>query len=108
MVILRIQHPVPDYERWKRAFDNDPADRRGGGVIRYSIRRPVTDPKFVMIDLEFDSVREAEMLLTKIRRIWEGSGATVMFEPESWIVETVETVELAAPGSARAQASPDG
>ncbi|MGO4689257.1 hypothetical protein [Glaciibacter sp. 2TAF33] len=97
MFILRIQHPVPDFARWKRAFDADPADRRKSGVIRYSIQRSVANPKFVMIDLEFDTVREAEVLLTKMRRLWEGSGSSVMSSPEAWIVETVETVELAEP-----------
>ncbi|WP_026851265.1 hypothetical protein [Glaciibacter superstes] len=94
MVTLRIQHPVPDFARWKRAFDADPAKRRDSGVIRYTVQRSVSNPNFVMIDLEFGSVREAEVFLTKMRRIWEGSGSTVMFSPESCIAETVESVEL--------------
>ena len=57
MTLLRIQHPVPDYDRWKRAFDLDPADRHGSGVIRYTIFRAVTDPNFVMVDLELGTVR---------------------------------------------------
>jgi len=24
MYILRIEHPVPDYDGWKKAFDSDP------------------------------------------------------------------------------------
>jgi hypothetical protein len=100
MVTLRIQHPVPDFARWKRAFDADPADRRKSGVIRYSIRRSVANPKFVMIDLDLETVREAEVLLVKMRRIWEGSGSSVMSSAEAWIVETVETVELAEPAPA--------
>jgi hypothetical protein len=64
-------------------------------VLRYSIHRSVTDPNFVMIDLQFGSVREAELLLTKMRRTWEGSGSSVMFNPEAWIAETVETADLA-------------
>jgi hypothetical protein len=100
MVTLRIHHPVPDFVRWKRAFDADPADRRASGVIRYSIRRSVSNPKFVTIDLELETAREAEVLLTKMRRIWEGSGASVMSSPEAWIIETVETVELAEPAPA--------
>ncbi|TFC80379.1 hypothetical protein E3T23_08810 [Cryobacterium cheniae] len=94
MTVLRIQHPVPDYDRWKRAFDQDPADRRGSGVIRYTIMRSVTNPNFVMIDLELGTVREAEKLLLKMRRIWSSSGSTVMIDPEAWIVEAAETAEL--------------
>jgi hypothetical protein len=53
MVTLRIQHSVPAFDSWKRAFDADPLDRKGSGVRRYSLHRSVKDPNFVMIDLEF-------------------------------------------------------
>lgn len=91
MPILRIQHAVPNFEGWKRAFDGDPADRKASGVRRYQVHRSVTDPNFVMIDLEFDSVVEAERLLEKLRRLWAGPGQVVMRNPEAWIVETVES-----------------
>ncbi|MCZ2402746.1 hypothetical protein IV498_05985 [Paenarthrobacter sp. Z7-10] len=94
MAILRIQHSVPDFDRWKQAFDIDPADRQGSGVRRYQVHRSTTDPLFVMIDLEFDTVKEAESLLAKMRNLWAGSAAGVMRDPEAWIAETVETVEL--------------
>ncbi|TFD31221.1 hypothetical protein [Cryobacterium cryoconiti] len=94
MTHLRIQHPVPDYDRWKRAFDLDPADRRGSGVLRYTILRSATQPTIVMVDLELGSVREAEKLLLKLRRLWSSTGPTVMTDPEAWIVDVTETVEL--------------
>jgi hypothetical protein len=31
MPILRIEHAVPDFNGWKRAFDSDPVDRKGSG-----------------------------------------------------------------------------
>ena len=88
---MRIQHRVPNFEGWKRAFDDDPLDRKASGVRRYLVHRPVTDPNFVMVDLEFDSIAEAERLLEKLRRLWAGPGAAVMRNPEAWIVETVES-----------------
>lgn len=36
MPILRIQHSVPNFESWKRAFDSDPMDRKGSGVRSFS------------------------------------------------------------------------
>ena len=36
------------------AFDHDPADRKGSGVRRYRIYRPVDDPHYITLDLEFD------------------------------------------------------
>ena len=94
MPTLRIQHSVPNFEGWKRAFDSDPADRKGSGVRRYSVSRSVDDPNLVMIDLEFDSAEDARALLGKMERIWLGPGKDVMQNPVAWIVETVETIAL--------------
>jgi hypothetical protein len=94
MPTLRIEHAVPDFKDWKRAFDSDPADRKGSGVRRYQVSRPVEDPNFVMIDLEFDTVAEAQGLLDKMRQVWSGEGQKVMRNPQARIVETVELIQL--------------
>jgi hypothetical protein len=94
MPILRIEHSVPDFNGWKQAFDSDPADRKGSGVRRYQVLRSVEDPNYVMIDLEFDSLDEAEGLLTKMRRVWSGDGQKVMRNPQARIVDSVESREL--------------
>ncbi|HEY8812568.1 MAG TPA: hypothetical protein VIO86_08775 [Candidatus Dormibacteraeota bacterium] len=94
MPILRIEHAVPDFTGWKRAFDSDPADRKGSGVRRYQVMRSAEDPNYVLIDLEFDSLDEAEGLLTKMRRVWSGEGQKVMRNPQARIVDSVESREL--------------
>ncbi len=94
MVILRIEHPVPDYGGWKQAFDSDPANRRQSGVRRYQILRALDDPTYVLIDLEFNTRAEAEALLAKMRLIWERVQGTVMSHPQARIVETVERMDL--------------
>lgn len=93
MPILQIEHPVPDYEGWKRAFDSDPIGRERSGVRRYRILRPVDDPKFVMVDLEFDSLSEAEACLAALRTLWKRVEGQVMNSPRTRIVETVERKE---------------
>jgi hypothetical protein len=60
MYILRIEHPVADYDAWKEAFDSDPIGRKRSGVRRYRIMRPTEDPSHVMIDLKFANLGEAE------------------------------------------------
>jgi hypothetical protein len=77
MPTLRIQHSVPDFEGWKRAFDGDPIDWKGSGVRRYHVDRAVADPNLVMIDLELDTVAEAERLRAKLRQLWAGPGGAV-------------------------------
>ena len=94
MPIVRIEHAVPDFERWKQAFDNDPADRKGSGVRRYEILRAHDDPNYLMIDLEFDNLDEAEAFLRKMERIWSGPGKAVMQSPRSRIADRVEFIEL--------------
>jgi len=70
MPVLQIEHPVHDFDRWKSAFDSDPAGRQAGGVRRYSIYRPVDDPKFVEIDLAFDSLAEAQAFKVGLEALW--------------------------------------
>jgi hypothetical protein len=88
---LRIQHVVPNFDGWKRAFDNDPIDRKASGVRRYHVHRSVAEPNFVMIDLEFDSASEAERVLEKLRHLWAGPGGAVIRNPQAWILEIVES-----------------
>ena len=94
MPLLRIEHRVPDYEGWKQAFDSDPADRKGSGVKHYSIMRSIDDPQHVLIDLEFDTAREAEALLALMRQIWNQVQGKVILEPRATIVEIVEDALL--------------
>jgi ribosomal protein L35AE/L33A len=93
MTVLHIEHPVPDYEAWKMAFDADPVGREKSGVRRYQILRAMDDPNYVMIDLEFDTADEAEALLASMRVIWDQVQGTLISGPRARIVETVETAE---------------
>ena len=94
MPIVRIEHLVPSFDRWKQVFDSDPADRKGAGVRRYQVFRLQDDPNYVMIDLEFDSTPEAEAFVETMKRIWGGPGKAVMQNPTARIAEVIETTEL--------------
>jgi hypothetical protein len=65
--LLRIEHPVGDFERWRLAFDSDPVGRERGGVQRYRIMRGGDDPSYVLVDLEFDERTAAEQFLELCR-----------------------------------------
>ena len=90
MYILRIEHPVADYDGWKRAFDSDPVGREKLGVRHYQISRPVDDAHYVMIDLEFDTASQVEALLAAMRGVWGRVQGTIMSYPQARIVEAVE------------------
>jgi hypothetical protein len=91
MPVLRVQHAVPNYENWKRAFESDPMDRKAAGVRRYHVFRSIEDQNLVMIDLELDTIAEAETLLARLHQLWAGPGGAVMRNPQAWIVEKVES-----------------
>ena len=94
MPIIRIEHGVPDFDSWRRAFDNDPLDRKGSGVVRYQILRSVEDPNFVMIDLDLTTTEEAEAMLAKLHQLWAGPGKAVTHNPQARIVEFVDSEEF--------------
>lgn len=91
MFVLRIEHAVFDYERWKRAFDRDPADRRGAGVRRYRVFRASDDPLCVVVDLEFDTRTDAQLFLSMLETIWRGPGKTLVQNPRARIAECVDS-----------------
>ena len=90
MPVVRIEHSVPSFDKWKQAFDRDPADRKGSGVRRYKILRLQNEPNYVMIDLEFDNTTQAEAFVQKMQRIWEGPAKGVMLNPRARIADFVE------------------
>ena len=94
MTVVRIEHSVPSFDKWKQAFDRDPADRKGSGVRRYQILRLQNEPNYVMIDLEFDNTAEAEAFVQKMQRIWEGPAKGVMLNPRARIADFVEGKDL--------------
>lgn len=90
MPVVRIEHSVPNFDKWKVAFDSDPADRKGSGVRRYQVLRLRDDPNYVMIDLDFDNIGEAEAFVEKMERLWNGPAKAVMQNPRARIVDVVE------------------
>ncbi len=94
MYMLRIEHPVPDYESWKRAFDADPVGRKNAGVRRYQVLRPVGNPNRVVVHLEFEMLAHAEALLASLRNLWKNAEGKIMMNPEVEILHADETKEL--------------
>lgn len=94
MTIVQIEHPVRDFEQWKNAFDNDPVGRKQGGVQRYRVFRPVDDPHYVIIDLEFAALDIAQSFLEKLRALWSDVQGTIIDTPRVRVVTEVESITL--------------
>lgn len=93
MPVVQIEHPVRDFETWKAAFDRDPVGRQASGVRRYQVFRPVDDPHYVAVDLEFDGAAEAEAFKQALEGLWRSpqGAAALGGTPRARIVESVET-----------------
>ena len=90
MPILQIEHQVADFDSWKRnAFDADPIGRAKSGVLRHRIAQSTSDPNYVLIELEFATMPEAEAMHTALRKLWQNPLAQIG-SPTARIIEIVE------------------
>jgi hypothetical protein len=65
-------------------------------VRRYRVLRPVDDPNYIMVDLEFDSSSEAEAFRAALQRaVWGSRRAApaLLGSPQAHIVEAVKIKE---------------
>jgi hypothetical protein len=53
----------------------------------------INDPKYVTMDLEFDTADQAEALLAAMRVIWSRMQGTVVMGPSARILEMAESKE---------------
>jgi len=71
MFTLNIEHPISDFDTWRRAFDGFADMRSRSGVLSHTVRQPVDNPAYVLIDLDFDTASQAAHLLEFLRtRVW--------------------------------------
>ena len=93
MIVLQIEHPVPNFESWKKAFDSDPMKREQSSVKRYKIFRQTNDANYVVIELEFDDLEKAETMLAGLQKLWNQVEGKVMTNAKAKIIELVEQKE---------------
>ena len=94
MQILQIEHKVPNYEGWKKAFDSDPINRKKMGVKRFQVYGQEDDPDYVIIDLYFDSAENLRATLVALQNLWKKVDGTIMFDAKTRILDIKEIVDL--------------
>ena len=60
MATLHIEHPISDLGTWLGAFNQFADARRDAGVKAQRIHQPVDDDKYIVVQLDFDTVEAAE------------------------------------------------
>ncbi|HSO90813.1 MAG TPA: hypothetical protein VLR70_06675 [Arthrobacter sp.] len=91
MYTLQIEHGIKDFGLWKSAFDRDPVNRAASGVTAHRISRPVDDPHYVVLELDFELRAQAEALLAKLQaKVWNSAAAApaLLGTPKSRILES--------------------
>jgi hypothetical protein len=90
MFTLSIEHAISDFPTWKHAFDRFADARRQAGVVSQRIRRPVDDPHYLVIELEFDAKERADSFRRFLQDVvWTNRDASPALagEPETRILE---------------------
>jgi LPS sulfotransferase NodH len=94
MPTLHIEHPITDFDTWNSSFNRFGDARRQAGVRAQRIQRPVDDPKYILVELDFDTIDQAEQFLrflnTQVWRIQENSPA-LAGTPQARILEPAPT-----------------
>src|SRR5580692_13118781 len=96
MTTLRIEHAITDYQLWKKAFDGFAEARASAGVRGCAIRRPVDDPNYLMLDLEFDTAGQAEAFAGFLHQhVWSSpvSSPGLAGTPQTRILDLVHSKE---------------
>jgi len=69
MTTVHIENTVRDFDSWKVNFDKYERFRAEQGVQSYRVRRSVTEPTEVLVDLEFCDETAAQAFLPKLEQI---------------------------------------
>jgi hypothetical protein len=68
---LHIEHPINDFAVWSAAFNRFADARAQAGVTAQRIHRPIDDPFYVVVQLDFDDAAQAEAFHTFLKeRVW--------------------------------------
>jgi len=59
MATLHIEHPISDLPTWLTAFERFADSRREAGVVAQCVQQPVDDDKYIVVDLEFETIEGA-------------------------------------------------
>lgn len=92
MATLHIEHPIHDLQTWLGAFNGFAEARQRGGVRAYQVYQPVDDDKYILIDLDFNTVEEAERFRNFLElNVWSSQDASpgLAGTPQTRVMERV-------------------
>jgi hypothetical protein len=94
LATLHIEHEITDLDTWLSAFAAFAEARRTAGVTTEWIRQPVSDDRYIVVDLDFDTVEGAsaflEFLTSVVWQVPENAPA-LAGTPRTMILRSVAT-----------------
>ena len=94
MTTLHIEHAISDFDRWLTAFQRFADARIQAGVRAHRVQRPVDDPNYVVIDLDFDTVDDAQRFLGFLQtKVWSSAqnAPALVGAPQTRILQPAPT-----------------
>ena len=71
MATLHIEHGITDFQTWKAAFDRFAEKRQQAGVIAHRIHQPYDNAAYVVLQLDFQTVEQAQAFQQFLEsRVW--------------------------------------
>lgn len=95
MTTLHIEHPITDYDTWRAAFDAFAVVRREAGAVAERVARPVDDPRYIVVGLDFDTTEHAAAFLLFLEtQVWSSpsSAPALVGRPRTAILEPAPSV----------------
>ena len=90
MHTLHIEHAVTDFATWNTAFWRFADLRQQSGVRNQRVQRPINDPGYVVVDLDFDTASQAANFLGFLQaNVWSspGKAPALIGTPQTRILE---------------------
>ena len=93
MTTLHIEHRITDFDLWKVAFGRMAQVRAQFGVRAHRVHRPLDDPRYVVVDLDFDTSGEAQRFLQFLQtKVWASrdSSPALAGAPQTRLLDLAE------------------
>jgi hypothetical protein len=90
MATLHIEHPITDYETWRSAYNRFAEARTHAGVAAERVMRPIDDPAYVFIELDFATAAAASAFLRFLEsQVWTSAdhAPALVGRPRTTILE---------------------
>lgn len=94
MSTLHIEHAIADFDRWHAAFQRFEDARARAGVKAQRIQQPVDDPHYIVVDLDFDTIDDAQRFLGFLRaNVWSSpeNAPALIGAPEAKVLQPAPT-----------------